>query len=681
MDQPASALTYPESRIVDQVDRYHGVAVSDPYRWLEADVRDDEDVRAWVDAQSRFARNYLDKLPERERVEGVLRSLWDYERFGVPLARGGRYFYYYNDGLMDQEQVLVQADLDAAPTVLFDPNTWSDDGSRSLAGFWPDPTGRYVAYLVQDGGSDWRTARLRDLATGKDLPDKLEWLKFTGLSWTADGSGFYYSRYPEAEDRFRAVNKNQAVYFHRVGQPQAADQLVHSDAEHPDWGFSAEVTDDGAYLLITVWLGTDDRYQLLIKELAGDAPPRYLIEGFEHDYQLIDNVGSRLLFRTNRDAPRGRVIAIDATSPQKVEELLPERDALLEGANRVGDRLVARYLVDAASRVELFELDGTPVRALALPGLGTAAGFSGTAASDETFYRFSSFNRPPTIYRLDVTGGTVSEFRGSSVEGVEGFEVSQSFFSSKDGTRVPLFVAHRKGLKLDGSHPTLLYGYGGFNIALTPEFSVTRLAWMKLGGVFAMANLRGGGEYGDAWHKAGTRLQKQNVFDDFIAAAEHLVAEGYTKPQHLAVMGGSNGGLLVGAVVNQRPDLFAAALPMVGVMDMLRFHRFTAGRFWVDDYGSVEDPEEFKALYAYSPYHNLAAQAYPAVLVNTADTDDRVVPGHSFKYAARLQALQQGLAPVLLRVETRAGHGAGTATTKLIDQYADNWAFLLQHLR
>ncbi|MGH8221986.1 MAG: prolyl oligopeptidase family serine peptidase, partial [Woeseiaceae bacterium] len=576
--------------------------------------------------------------------------------------------------------------LGGEPRLLVDPNGWSEDGTIALASYHPSPDGRYFAYLVQDGGSDWRTARIMDLASGEVLPEALEWLKFTGLSWTRDGSGFYYSRYPatDEEEKFQSLNTNHAVYFHRIGDAQQDDRLVYTRPEHPEWGYAAKVTDDGRYLVITVWLGTDDRYQIVYQDLdAAGAEPVMLVEGFDHDYTLAGSVGSELFFRSNNGAPRGRLLAIDLRSSDEFREVIPEAPDVLAQAAVIGGRVIAEYMQDAWSLVRVYDLQGKLLGSVDLPGIGSASGFVGKADDPETFFLYESFNTPPVIKRLDVVTGGITVFRQAKINfDPDEYTVEQVFFHSKDDTRVPMFIAHRKDVVPDGKRPTMLYGYGGFNISETPEFSITKLAWMEMGGIYALANLRGGGEYGEEWHKAGTKLNKQNVFDDFIAAAEHLVAGNYTNPSKLAIFGGSNGGLLVGAVVNQRPDLFAAAIPAVGVMDMLRFHRFTAGRFWVDDYGSADDPEEFRALYAYSPYHNIRpGTEYPAVLVTTADTDDRVVPGHSFKYAAAIQAAQAGDQPVLIRIETRAGHGAGVPTEKIIRDYADRWAFLVENLR
>jgi prolyl oligopeptidase len=681
------ALEYPNTAVVNQVDEYHGVKVSDPYRWLEDDVRESQAVKEWVDEQNSVTFEYLAAIDERAPIKKRLTELWDFERFGIPRKEGGRYFFTYNDGLQSQDVIYTQATLDAKPELLIDPNTWSDDGTIALASFYPSPDGTHVAYLLQDGGSDWRTARIIDVKSGAIFDDELQWLKFTGLSWSQDGSGFYYSRYPETTgaEKFQSLNMNQKVYYHTLGTTQDQDTLVYANAENPEWGYDANVTDDGKHLVITVWKGTDNRYQIVHQNLSqDDNVPEFLIEGFDHDYTFVGNVGEELYFRTNRDAPRNRLIAINARHPDPANwrEVISETENVLDGVSLVGGKIIANYMQDAQTIVKIFGLDGKFERMVNLPGIGTAYGFSGKLEDPETFFAYTSFNAPTTIDRLDVVTGEVSVFRQPNVDfDPDDYVVKQVFYQSKDGTRIPMFVTHRKDLQPNGRTPTLLYGYGGFNISMTPVFSITRLAWMEMGGVYALANIRGGGEYGEEWHQAGTRLRKQNVFDDFIAAAEYLIEDGYTTPSRLAVMGGSNGGLLVGAVTNQRPDLFGVAIPAVGVMDMLRFHKFTAGRFWVDDYGSSENPEEFEALYAYSPYHNVREGiSYPAILVTTADTDDRVVPGHSFKYAAAIQKAQAGDAPVLIRIETRAGHGSGKPTEMIIDEYTDRWAFVAENL-
>jgi prolyl oligopeptidase len=681
------AVDYPATSTVEHVDAYYGTEVDDPYRWLEDDVRESADVAAWVAAQNDVTFAYLATIPERERIEKRMTELWDYERFGLPVKEGGRYFYSYNDGLQNQDVVYTQAALEAEPELLIDPNTWSEDGTVALAAYYPSPDGRHVAYLVQDGGSDWRVAQVLHIETGTVLDDRLEWLKFTELSWTSDGSGFYYSRYPATaeEDKFQSLNKNMAVYFHRVGMSQDEDELIYARPDEPDWRPNAEVTDDGRHLVITIGVGTDDRYSIVYQDLIDpESEPVMIIEGFDNDYTLIGNVDDELYFRTNNGAPRNRLIAIDPRkpSPENWREVVAETEDVLDAVSLVGGRVVAEYMQDAWSVVKIYDLDGKQVGNVDLPGIGTATGFSGKVDDPETFFSYASFNVPGTINRLNVATGDLEVFRAPDVDfDPDDYIVEQVFYTSRDGTRVPMFISHHKDLELNGQQPTMLYGYGGFNISLQPSYATTRLAWMEMGGVYAVANLRGGGEYGEEWHQAGTKLNKQNVFDDFIAAAEYLIENKYTSPAKLAIFGGSNGGLLVGAVTNQRPELFGAAIPAVGVMDMLRFHKFTAGQFWTDDYGSADDPDEFAALYAYSPYHNIRdGVEYPAVLVTTADTDDRVVPGHSFKYAARIQAAQGGDAPVLIRIETRAGHGAGVPTEKVIAEYADRWAFLVKNL-
>jgi prolyl oligopeptidase len=519
------------------------------------------------------------------------------------------------------------------------------------------------------------------------LPEELKWIKFSQASWTKDGRGFFYSRYDEPKEgaEFQSVNLNQKIYYHRIGTLQSDDVLVYKRPDHPDWGFSAEVTEDGHYLVITIWKGTDDKYRIVVKDLLEPyAMPVELIDEFENEYTFLGNDRAVLYFKTDLDAPRRRVIAINLDQPERQHwrELISQTEETLAAASLVGNMLVASYLQDAKTQVKVHRLDGRLVRQVEQPGIGSAVGFGGRRTDTETFYLFSSFATPPSIYRYDMITGQSTLFRQAKVKfDPADYEVKQVFYRSKDGTRVPMFISHRKGLRLDGSNPTLLYGYGGFNIPMIPSFSISRLAWMEMGGVLAVANLRGGGEYGESWHQAGTKLNKQNVFDDFIAAAQWLIDNKYTQPKKLAIQGGSNGGLLVGACMTQRPDLFGACLPAVGVMDMLRFHKFTAGRYWVDDYGSADDPEQFRALLAYSPYHNIKeGTAYPATLITTADTDDRVVPGHSFKFAAALQQAHAGSAPVLIRIETKAGHGAGKPTAKIIEEITDQWAFLIKVL-
>ena len=680
-------LVYPETKTVDQVDDFHGTKVDDPYRWLEDDVRESEDVAAWVEAENKLTFDYLKKIPGRDRIEKRITELWNYEKIGAPSKEGGRYYFSRNDGLQNQNVLYVQETLAAEPRILIDPNTWSKDGTVALAGTQCSDDGKYCAYGIQDGGSDWRTWRILEVESGKLLDDELKWIKFSSVSWTPDSKGFFYSRYNEPKEgaEFQSLNLNQKVFYHRVATAQADDELIYERPDEPEWGFGADVSEDGKYLVLTIWKGTDDRYRVVVKDLkTPDAKPFMLIDNFDYMYTFLGNDDDTLIFQTDLDAPLGRVIAIDLKKPEmdNWKEVVAETKNALTAASIVGEKIVGRYLKDARTQVQWYDMAGQFIREVDFPGIGTASGFGGKRDHKETFYSFSSFATPPSTYRYDIETGESTLLRRADVKfKPDDYETKQIFYTSKDGTRVPMFICHRKGVELNGNNPTLLYGYGGFNISLPPGFSVSRLAWMEMGGVFALANLRGGGEYGKTWHKAGTKLTKQNVFDDFIAAAEWLIENKYTTPKKLAIQGGSNGGLLVGACMTQRPDLYGACLPAVGVMDMLRFHQFTAGRFWVDDYGCADNPEEFKALVAYSPYHNLkGGTQYPATLITTADTDDRVVPGHSFKFAAQLQACQSGTAPTLIRIETRAGHGAGKPTSKVIEEVADQWAFLSQSL-
>jgi prolyl oligopeptidase len=676
---------YPPTRRGDQVDIYHGTKVPDPYRWLEDDVRKSKEVAEWVAAENRLTFGFLEKIPQREAIRKRLTDLWNYEKYGTPTKAGGHYFYSKNDGLQNQSVLYVQERLDGPSRVLIDPNQWSKDGTVALSGLVIHDEGKHLAYGVAEAGSDWNTWHVLDVASGKVLNDEIKWVKFGEPAWTKDGKGFFYGRYdePKAGSKYQGLNLNQKLYYHKLGTPQAEDTLVYSRPDHPDWGFQANVTDDGRYLVITTWKGTDKKNRVTYRDLSDpNAKPVELIDSFDHEYTFIENDGQLFFFKTEKDAPRGRVIAIDIRQPEpgNWKEIIPQAAENMTAINLVGHRFVAEYLKDAHTQVKIFRLDGNQAREVALPGIGTAAGFGGRPGDLETFYSFSSFATPPAIFRYDLVSGESKKLRQAQVKfQPDEYEVRQVFYTSKDGTRVPMFITAKKGLVLDGNNPTLLYGYGGFDIPLTPNFAVSRVAWLEMGGVYAQANLRGGGEYGEEWHKAGTKLHKQNVFDDFIAAAQWLIENKYTSAPHLAIKGGSNGGLLIGAAMTQRPDLFGACLPAVGVMDMLRFQRFTAGRFWVDDYGSSDNPEEFKALFAYSPYHNLRPGThYPATLVTTADTDDRVVPGHSFKFIAELQHCQAGPAPVLARIETRAGHGAGKPTAKLIEETADELAFLVK---
>ena len=681
-------LVYPKTRTVEQVDDFHGTAVADPYRWLENDVRTDKEVADWVSAQNKVTFSYLESIPQRETIRERMTELWNYEKIGTPFRRGGRYYFFRNDGLQNQSVLWMQETLESEASVLLDPNSWSEDGTVALAGTAFSPDGRYLAYGVQQAGSDWRTWNVMEISSGRVLDDRIEWVKFSGAEWSADGEGFFYARYPQPDDdaAFQSLNANMKVYYHRAGTAQRDDVLVYERPDNPDWGFQLDVSDDGHYLVITVWLGTDDRYRIVVKDLREPyGLPREIIANFDHEYSFIESDGDVLYFKTSLEAANRRVIAIDLGNPaqENWKEIIPESENALRSVGLVGNLFVCEYLKDARTQIRLFQTDGTFVREVEFPGIGSASGFSGKRSDTETFYSFSSFALPATIYRYNMITGESREYRRSEVKfNPDDYETSQVFYPSKDGTRIPMFLCHRKGLKLDGTNPTLLYGYGGFNIPITPSFSVSRLTWMEMGGVLAVANLRGGGEYGEAWHKAGTKNRKQNVFDDFIAAAEWLIEKRYTASEKLAIQGRSKGGLLVGACLAQRPDLYGACLPAVGVMDMLRFHRFTAGRFWTDDYGCADNPEEFAALVKYSPCHNLKeGVTYPPTLVTTADTDDRVVPGHSFKFAARLQACHGGEAPVLIRIETSAGHGAGKPTAKIIEEATDELAFVARSLK
>jgi len=677
-----SSITYPATDRGDTVDEQFGVKVADPYRWLENDVRTDPKVAAWVEAENKVTDAYLATLPGRDVFKDRLKKLIDYERFGQPERKGGRYFYLHNSGLQNQAVLFVRDGVDGQGRVLIDPNGWSKDGATALGEWAPSEDGKKLVYAIQDGGTDWRTVKVLDVDTGKVLDDDVEWVKFSGLSWAKDGSGFYYSRFPAPPEgkKFQSTNENQAVYFHKLGTPQSADALVYATPDHPKWGHGASVTDDGKWLVIYTTEGTDNRNDVTVIDLTAPNPtPRKLFTGMANMWGLIGNQGGNFYWLTNKDAPRNKVVMTNLYARSAVPpevEIVPQDKAVLDTASLIGGKLIGEYMVDVKSEVRRFTLEGKPDGKVTLPGIGAAGGFGGEADNPETFFTFTSYTTPTTIYRYDVATGHATVWAQPKVAfDPAGYEVSQVFYPSKDKTTVPMFIVRKKGVT--GPAPTLLYAYGGFNISMTPAFSAARVAWLEQGGVLAVANIRGGGEYGKAWHDAGRLANKQNVFDDFIAAGEYLKAKGYTGKDQLAIQGGSNGGLLVGAVVNQRPDLFAAALPQVGVMDMLRFDRFTAGRYWVDDYGYPSKEADFKTLYAYSPYHNIrTGKPYPAILAATADTDDRVVPGHTFKYTAMLQSMDLGPKPRLVRIETRAGHGSGKPTDKIIDETATDWAFI-----
>ncbi|MBN3908468.1 MAG: S9 family peptidase [Nostoc sp. NMS1] len=693
MPSSKKPLTYPSSQKSNQVDNYHGTLVADSYRWLEDP--DSEETRAWIEAQNQITFGYLSEIPAREKIKQRLTKLWDYEKYGIPFKEGEslrdgstvRYFYFKNDGLQNQSVLYTLKNLDDQPKVLLDPNQLSEDGTVALSGLSISEDGKLLAYGLSTSGSDWQEWKVRDVETGEDLQDHLKWIKFSGASWTHNNQGFFYSRYDEPNEKTQLedVNYYQKLYYHQLGKPQSEDVLIYHRPDQKEWGFGGGVSEDGHYLIISIWLGSDSKNLVFFKDLTNpNAEVVELINQFKADYSFIDNDDSVFYFRTNLNAPRGRVIAIDTKNPvpENWREIIPQSAETLESVGILNNQFVADYLKDAHSQIKIFDLKGGFIREVELPGLGSAGGFGGKRHDTETFYSYTSFTIPGTIYQYDMITGKSTIFRQPQVDfNPDDYETKQVFYQSKDGTRVPMFITHKKGIKLDGNNPTYLYAYGGFNASMTPGFSVSLLVWMEMGGVYAMSNIRGGGEYGEEWHQAGMKDKKQNVFDDFIGAAEWLIANKYTKTEKLAIAGGSNGGLLVGACITQRPDLFGAAIPAVGVMDMLRFHKFTIGWAWTSEYGSADNSEEFPALYAYSPLHNIKPDtAYPATLITTADHDDRVVPAHSFKFAAALQEAHAGDAPVLIRIETKAGHGAGKPTAKIIEEAADKWAFLVRTL-
>jgi prolyl oligopeptidase len=681
-DQP---FNYPVSPMGETVDNYHGTEIKDPYRWLED--ADAETTQAWVEAQNQVTFNFLEGIAGKSKIQTRLTELWDYEKYGIPFKEGDRYFYFKNDGLQNQSVLYTLTSLDGEPTVLLDPNLLSADGTVALSGLAISEDGKLMAYALSTGGSDWNEWRIRSVETGEDLSDRVEWSKFSGAAWTHDGQGFFYSRYDEPESGvLQNINYYQKLYYHRVGTAQTEDIPIYDRPDRKEWGFDSGVTEDGRYLIISVWQGSEPKNLIFYLDLLAHPSleaiqTEYIVElipQFEAEYSFIGNDGSVFWLRTDLNAPRGRLIAIDVNAPQQAREIIPQATETLQGVGLINDRFVAFYLKDAATQVKIFNLDGQFEREVQLPGIGSAGGFGGKRYDTETFYSFTSFTVPPTIYRYNVQTDESLVFRSPQINfDSDWYETEQVFYQSKDGTQIPMFITYKRGIERNSENSTLLYAYGGFGVSLTPSFSISNLVWMEMGGIYAVPNLRGGGEYGEDWHQAGTKAKKQNVFDDFIAAAEWLIANGYTSTPKLAIAGGSNGGLLVGACMTQRPDLFGAALPAVGVMDMLRFHKFTIGWAWTAEYGSPDNAEDFPILYAYSPLHNLKAQtAYPATMITTADRDDRVVPAHSFKFAAALQAAHAGAVPVLIRIETKAGHGAGKPTTKLIEEASDRLAFL-----
>jgi prolyl oligopeptidase len=680
-----SRFNYPTSKETEDSENFFGIEVKDPFRWLENP--DSEESKAWVKAQNEVTFGYLERLEIREKLKERITELWNYEKFSVPFKKGNRYFYFKNDGLQNQSVLYTLDSLDGEPKLLLDPNSLSTDGTVALSGLGISDDGNLMAYGLSTGGSDWIEYKVKDIVTGEDLADHLKWIKFSGASWTKDCQGFFYSRYDEPNEKtlLEDINYYQKLYYHRLGTEQTEDILIYHRPDQKEWGFSGNVTEDGRYLIISVWLGTDSKNLVFYKDLQNaDAEVIELISSFEASYSFIDRDNSIFWLRTDLDAPKGKVIALDINNPAKSnwQTIISEAEETLEGVGLLNNQFVTEYLKNARSQVKIFDLDGTLIREIELPGIGSVGGFSGKRYDTESFVSFSSFTTPNTIYCYDTVTGESSIFRQPTVDfNPNDYVTEQIFYPSKDGTIIPMFITHKKGLQLDGNNPTLLSAYGGFNISLTPNFSIANLVWMELGGVYAVANLRGGGEYGETWHQAGMKEKKQNVFDDFIAAAEWLIINKYTSSPKLAIAGGSNGGLLVGACMTQRPELFAAALPAVGVMDMLRFHKFTIGWAWCAEYGSPENEAEFQTLYSYSPLHNLTSDTkYPATLITTAERDDRVVPAHSFKFAAALQKAHKGDNPVLIRIETKAGHGAGKPTTKRIEEIADTWAFLVDNL-
>lgn len=675
-------LIYPATAKSDQVDDYFGVKVSDPYRWLENDTA--EDVKKWVTEENKVTFGYLEKIPFRNKIKERLTDIFNYPKYSNPFRAGEYYFFSKNDGLQNQSVIYYQKGLDGKPEVFLDPNTMSSDGTAavSLLGFSKDK--KYVAYAINQSGSDWQTIYVMEVATKKLMGDKLDWVKFSGASWK--DNGFYYARYdaPPKGKEFSQKNEYHKIYYHRMGDTQDKDVLVYENKNKPLRYYGASVTEDERFLIIYVSEGTDGT-EMYYKDLQSNQKDfGLLFAGFEDNYSVINNIGDKLLVQTDAGAPNQRVILVDPKNPKKEnwKDVIPEKTELLESAATGGGKLFVSYLKDVTTHVYQYSLEGNLEHEIALPALGSAFGFSGDKEDALIFYTFTSFTYPPAIYKYDIASGKSDIWQKSDVKfNPDEYETKQVFYNSKDGTKVPMFLVYKKGIKLDGNNPTLLYGYGGFNISLTPTFSTSRIILLENGGVFAMANIRGGGEYGEKWHEAGKLLKKQNVFDDFIAAAEYLIKEKYTSPSKLSIQGGSNGGLLVGACMLQRPDLYRVAFPAVGVMDMLRYHKFTVGWGWAVEYGSSDSLENFKNLYAYSPLHNIKEGVeYPATMVTTADHDDRVVPAHSFKFIATLQERYKANRPQLIRIDVKAGHGAGKPTSKIIEEQADIWSFMFYNM-
>jgi len=676
-------LEYPETAKGDVIDEYFGTTVADPYRWLEDD--DSDETKDWVRRQNEVTFDYLNQIPYRDAVEKRLTEIWNYEKFSTPFKENDKYYFFKNDGLQNHSVLYVQDDLEAEPKVLLDPNTFSEDGTTSLAGYTFSKDGRYMSYGVSEGGSDWRTAMVKDLKTGEILKDKLQWIKFSSMAW--QGDGFYYSRYNEPEEGGALSDKTDLhqVYYHKVGTTQTDDKLIHKDEANPERNFNINTTDDERFEMLYASESTSGNALYLRDTKKGDKEFMPIVETFDHDFWVMDNFDDKLVVMTNYKAPNMRVLLIDSNNPSEKnwKELIPEDKKKLQSVSLVGGKMLARYIKDANSLVKIFSENGDYESDLELPGIGTVSGFSGKRDDNIAFYAFTSFTQPSAKYKYDVSTGKSEVFKASNLDfNSDDYVTKQVFYESKDGTKIPMFITHKKGIKMDGNNPTLLYGYGGFDISILPSFSIANIILYENGGIYAVANIRGGGEYGKKWHEAGTKLDKQNVFDDFIGAAEYLIDNDYTSKEKIAIEGRSNGGLLVGACMEQRPDLFKVALPGVGVMDMLRYHKFTIGKFWAGDYGTSEESEEqFRNLLSYSPVHNIKpGTAYPATLVITADHDDRVVPAHSFKFAAALQDGHQGENPVLIRIDTKAGHGAGKSTEQRIAERADILSFMFYNL-
>lgn len=684
IEMPPIPVSYPETQKVDEHVDYHGTDIVDDYKWLEDDMS--EETKAWVTAQNEVTFGYLDQIPFREKIRQRMEDLWNYPKYSAPFKRGDNYYFYKNNGLQNQSVLYTMKELNGEAKEFLDPNKFSEDGTASLTTFSVSKDGNLAAYGVSEGGSDWNEYFVKDVKTGKDISDHLEWIKFSGAAWY--GNGFYYGRFAEPTEgsELSSQNENKQIYYHAIGTEQSADKLIYDEPQHPQLGIYAGTSEDERFLMIYTSEGATNDNALKVRDLSKPGSPfKTIVADFNHSYDFIENIGSKMLILTNDNAPRKRVISIDFDNPapENWTEIIPEQEEVLNGVSLVGGKVFATYLKDASSKVYSYDLEGNRLGEVALPGIGTVGGMRGKKDDPEAFYVFTSFTYPSTIYKYNVEDNTSEQFRKTELDfDIENYETKQVFYASKDGTKIPMFITHKKGIKLDGNNPTLLYGYGGFNINILPSFSITHLPLLEQGGIYAVANLRGGGEYGEEWHKAGMLNEKQNVFDDFIAAAEYLISEKYTSSEKLGIYGRSNGGLLVGAAMTQRPDLFRVAFPAVGVMDMLRYHKFTIGHAWAVEYGSSDNADEFDNLMSYSPLHNLKeGVAYPATMVTTADHDDRVVPAHSFKFAARLQEVHKGEDPVLIRIETNAGHGAGKPTSKIIEEYADMWAFLLYNTK